>query len=443
MLNLITGKQRSGKSYFTVTLIIDYLRQTNRPIYTNLPINPDIIADLACHGRLRFPALYLQYLSRIHIFVNYSGRNRQSFSTFKKLNPDFCKLYHSMYGKADDYRHHLFIPCGNDNFIIRQFWRYTLSNSVIFFDEVYEIFGALDQLSKGRDLRKELLSYSKQHGHFKDDLFLITHDPADIDKIIRKSLNKQFVVVNSKYQNISNHRFFKGLRWPIQFFIVRGYEYGERESQDQFNVFPRKEIFSCYNSFNVSDMLDKEMALEEDTSSDTAVNHKSNFRNFIKQAFPLILLSASLVSGFIAFLYLGIKYFSSQSSGSVSVEKTSSVKKTEIPSLSETESIFVKLITPDCIIYSDGSRKVKGDFIYGCQIVEIQKNFVVVTYRGKRCRLSLSALRRSASSSVANPSTGKNDQSFSSRGATSSGSNRDIRYSDRSRSYSAIKRAGE
>ena len=88
MLNLITGKQRSGKSYFCVTLIIDYLRNSKRPIYTNVPINPDLVADVASGGRLKYPSLYTQYLSRLHLFVNYSGRNRSTFKIFKKLNTE-------------------------------------------------------------------------------------------------------------------------------------------------------------------------------------------------------------------------------------------------------------------------------------------------------------------------------------------------------------------
>ena len=88
MLNLITGKQRSGKSYFCVTLLIDYLQRSNRHLYTNLPINPDILCDIACGGRIKYPAQYNQYMSRLHIFVNYYGRNRYSFKDFN-LNVHF------------------------------------------------------------------------------------------------------------------------------------------------------------------------------------------------------------------------------------------------------------------------------------------------------------------------------------------------------------------
>ncbi|MPM43022.1 hypothetical protein SDC9_89694 [bioreactor metagenome] len=254
MLNLITGKQRSGKSYCVVSMMIDYLRSCKRPIYTNLPINPDSLCHVACGGRLRNPALYHSYMLRMHVFVSFSGRSRANFVTFKKKNPDFVKLYHSTFDRKR-ISGNLLIPCGNDNYMIRQFWRYTQTNSIVFLDEVYEIFGSIDQLKHGKEARKEMLSYAKQHGHFKDDLFLITHDPADIDKIIRKSLNKQYVIQNSKYKNIFEHKALKGLRWPIQFFIVKGYEYGERESQDRYNVFPKQSIFNCYNSFNVSDFL--------------------------------------------------------------------------------------------------------------------------------------------------------------------------------------------
>lgn len=396
MLNLITGKQRSGKSYFCVTLIIDYLRHSKRPIYTNLPINPDVVADVACGGKIRNPALYNQYLLRLHLFVNYSGRNRSSFKIFKSINPDFCKFYHS--SSKSDLRNHLFIPSGIHNSFISQFWRYTLSNSIIFLDEVYEIFGSLDQLSKGKDIRKEMLSYAKQHGHFKDDLYLITHDPADIDKIIRKSLNKQYIVKNSKYQNILDHRFFKGLRWPIQFFMVSGYEYGEKTAQDQFNIYPKQNIFSCYNSFNVSDFLDKEMASDSDVSSDTSVNHRDNWRNFAKQFFPLFIVSCCVLVGFLSFLYYGTKYFSNASSGrSVSSDQSSSKEVSSDVDFSSNSEPYalVKLVTPYSIVFSDGSRKILGDYIYGYKIEKIDKNSILFSSGSSYHRLPLSYFRRS------------------------------------------------
>ena len=368
MLNLITGKQRSGKSYFCVTLIVDYLRNSSRHLYTNLPINPDIVADVACGGRLRYPAVYSAYLSRLHLFISFAGRSRQNFKSFKSLNPDFVKLYHSSFSK-DDLKNNLIIPLGEGNFIIRQFWRYTRANSVIFFDEVYEIFGSLDQLSKGRDLRKELLSYSKQHGHFKDDLYLITHDPADIDKIIRKSINKEYIVRNSKYQNILENRLFKGLRWPVQFFMISGFEYGSREAQDIFNVFPKKEIFACYNSFNVSDLLEKDCAGLADTSSDTAIDHRQNFKGFFKQAAPLFFLIFVIVIFFYVLISEGIDYLSSNSKNNV-IEEKKSIKNSgssdEITSIPD-----IIFISPSKMVFSNNVILEKGSVINGkvCEII--------------------------------------------------------------------------
>lgn len=404
MLNLITGKQRSGKSYFCVTLLIDYLRQCSRHIYTNLPVNPDILCDIACGGRLKYPVQYNQYLSRIHVFVNYAGRNRHSFKEFKRLNPDFCKMHHSFY--SADYKRNLLIPVGRDNFMIRQFWRYTYSNAVIFLDEVYEIFGAIDQLSKGREIRKEMLSYAKQHGHFKDDLFLITHDPADIDKIIRKSLNKQYVVRNSKYQNIIENRLFKGLRWPVQFFMIKGYEYGEREAQDQFNIWPKQRVFQCYNSFNVSDFLDKDSASFESTSSDTAIDHAANWRNFGKQAFPAFLMLFGICVGFFVLIWGGFQFVSqSSSTSSVSSESESesvdhqqmssdiadtSAPQTQVPFVAKT----IKLVTPYKIIFSDDQTIIIGGTYRGYVVKKITPDYIILNRGSDYYRMSLSSFAR-------------------------------------------------
>lgn len=406
MLNLISGKQRSGKSYFCVTLIIDYLKSSDRHLYTNLPINPDLVADCACGGKLRYPSLYAAYLKRIHVFCDYSGRKRSSFADFKQLNPDFCKLYHSLYSR--DHKANLLIPCGQGNFMIRQFWRYTYSNSVIFLDEVYEIFGSLDQLSKGRDVRMEMLSYAKQHGHFKDDLYLITHDPADLDKIIRKSLNRQFVVENAKYKNIFDHKLFKGLRWPIQFFIVKGYEYGERECQDHFHLFPKQHIFSCYNSFNVSDLLCKDSAGVGDTSSDTAVNHHENFVRFFKQAFPMLLMLLGVVVFFCVLIYSGYSYLSggvsSGSSPNVSAGNSagsgnvsSSVDSNVVSSAqaAEIKPVTVVFLSHWKLVLSNGKTIKRGDFYGKKKVVQINRNSIRLWADGSFYDLSIQELCRS------------------------------------------------
>ena len=40
------------KGYFCVRTCIDFLRNTQRDIYTNLPINPDYIAQFVCGRKL-------------------------------------------------------------------------------------------------------------------------------------------------------------------------------------------------------------------------------------------------------------------------------------------------------------------------------------------------------------------------------------------------------
>jgi len=65
MLSVIEGKQRAGKTYFALTLIIDYLKSTNRPIVTNLPLHPDKLTKY-CAGRSI--AKREQFASRLFLF---------------------------------------------------------------------------------------------------------------------------------------------------------------------------------------------------------------------------------------------------------------------------------------------------------------------------------------------------------------------------------------
>ena len=188
MLYCITGKQRAGKSYFCVTIVQDYLRSCTRPIYSNLPLHPDII----CKMLFRSPARYALALRRIHLFRKF--RSFGEAREFYRKNPDWCKL-------------HQIIP--DDG--IKEFWRHTEANSVIILDELYQYFSALDYRDKSDDVmsrRRELLAYTRQHGHYKDDMFLISHSESDLDTNIRRGIQYLYVVSNSKYSNI-----MEGKRW--------------------------------------------------------------------------------------------------------------------------------------------------------------------------------------------------------------------------------------
>ena len=171
MLSMVSGRQRAGKTYVCVELLIEYLKESRRHIFSDFPLNPDVICDYAANGKNKHPARYRSYLERLHLFMDFRGRNRQYFKQFKKLNPDYVSLHLSLpkKGKIIKKNHEEKIVYYRENPLILDreklisFWNYTPANSVVFIDEAYEMFGALDQRSQGHDIRKQLLAYTRQH----------------------------------------------------------------------------------------------------------------------------------------------------------------------------------------------------------------------------------------------------------------------------------------
>lgn len=386
MLSVITGKQRSGKTYYCVLLIIDYLKTCNRPIFTNLPLNPDVLADYACGGRLRNPAVYRSFLRRINIFKTFQGkRKRPEYSIFKKMNPDYLNIHKNLLKT----NHRLLI----DQEQIRQFWRIILPNSIVFLDELYQWFSSSDIFNSNAEvkaMRKELLTYTRQHGHFKDDMYLISHSQADLDINIRRGIQRLFVIKNSKYTNISENDFFKGLKWPVQFFIVKAYEYGEKEHSDRYTYFSNQKVFKCYDSFSAAETLSKTISSDSTVNVDSGVDNKANFKNFINQSsgffiFILITIGCLITGGIYAKKYL----FKPTSAvvGNVKSKSKESIK------LNPSDFHRVFFVSPNTVIFDDNYKLNKGDFIHGCKVEKFCRDYAVLSFNGKLKRVSYSGLR--------------------------------------------------
>ena len=373
MLSVITGKQRAGKTFYCVTLIVKYLRQSDRNIYTNLPLNPDILCNYACNGKLKNTALYESYLKRLHVFVNFKNKKRREYRIFKPLNIDFIgvhKIYKTQLLAQDK---------------IRTFWKITEPNSVIILDEVYQFFSATDIFdTTTKELRKELLCYSRQHGHFKDDMFLVSHSQHDLDIHIRRGIQRQYVVQNSKYTNMfEGIKWLRGLKYPWQFFLVNAYEYGETELSDRYVVRPDKIIFKCYNSFSTAETLNKKAVSASSKNTDSGVDNKENVMNYLRQITPYFLLVGCLVIGAsITGYYFYSKFLSKTSTPYIYDKKqVNSAKKIEPEKVTIEKAIeYLKprLITPDVIIYDGNLRLTKGMKIAGYEIKKILSDFVVL-----------------------------------------------------------------
>lgn len=380
MLNLITGKQRSGKSYYCVTLLIEYLQTSTRPIYTNLPLNPDKLCDFACSGKLRHPSLYQSYMSRLHMFVNFRGRKRIEYKIFKFRNPDYVQSHKK-------YKNLLL-----SDLKINNFWNYTDSNSVIMLDELYQYFNALDSNKRDEtssNLRRELLTYSRQHGHFKDDMYLISHNEKDIDVHIRRGCQSLYVVENAKYKNISEKfLLLRGFKYPFQFFIISVYAYGEVKHQDRFIRFSKKIIFDCYESFSQPETLLKKKALEFQKSTDTHIDNKKNFKNYFMQTLPFFIVIIFVVV--IAVVVIQFMFSVSKTSIKIDLPEPSSVNTNNIKISDFHKVIF---ISSNCIIFDDKYKLKIGDKINDFEVKSFTRSYAVLSYNDKLFNVSYAGLR--------------------------------------------------
>ncbi|MDD2801957.1 MAG: zonular occludens toxin domain-containing protein [Methylococcales bacterium] len=385
MLSVITGKQRSGKTFFCVTQILDYLRHSkDRHIYTNLPLNPDFLCRVAA-GRNN--VVYHAYLSRIHLFKTF--RRRQDCESFLKRNHDYCKL-------------HLIQPEEN----IKSFWLHVRPNSIIMLDEVYQWFSSrLYRDSESADRRAQLLTYTRQHGHYKDDMILITHKICDVDKAIRDGTQYFYIVRNSKYTNMFSWRWMRGLKWPYQFFIIQGFEDGDEQLSDCWNLFPDKRIFRCYDSFSAAESIPgKSLPGQDSESTDTGLNFWWNFKRFAAQAWiGLAVLGGLGIGGYYA--YTAIRSFGAMSSadvahragqGAQSYLSSSAASGSAAPSLRPSDGAasfpvappaprFAKIrsIMPNMIIFEDDYIIRKGGYHEGFKVVSISKELTKLDNDGK------------------------------------------------------------
>lgn len=384
MLSVITGKQRAGKTFYCVTLIRDYLKTSQRNIYTNLPLHPDYLCRLYAG---KSPAKYQSFLRRIYIFKKF--RNLKEARYFVRKNPDWCKLRQLLTLSK-----------------LRSFWNYTSANSVIFLDELYQFFSSEDY--KRVDLvaqRSELLTYSRQHGHFKDDLFLISHSLDDLDVHIRRGTQYLYEVHNSKYTNVFQWRWMRGFKWPVQFFIIYGFEYGETVPSDCWHVWTDKYVFKCYDSFSHAEKLGKSVAVFEAESSDTGVNFWWNLRRFFAQGWVgLAVLGGIVVGGFVGVRALRSltsvtsKDVAEKRAGGVKSEVASDVKdavsdpsvveakaKTDSADAVVEEKVkpVVTAVMSNYVYWSDGFKLRVGDDYKGLTVKKIEKSRVVFDVPGR------------------------------------------------------------
>jgi hypothetical protein len=414
----IHGPQRSGKTYFCVRTCIDFIKHTDRDIYTNLPLNPDRLARYAVAGRLRNLDKYYEVFRRIHLFIDFESLH--SAKDFAKKNRDFwrfcrfdraykIRFFKEYYSNSDNVdtrgqgdsfpsRENWPVEYYADGYIwptkwIFDFWRLTKRQRTVFmFDEFYEYFSSLDFRDRGVDVRKQLLSFTRQHGHDNHHVYLISHKSDDLDKIIRDGFMYQYFIENAKYRNLFQNSWLKGLKSPIQFFYVRSFVSGDRDVQDSYPIWPEKVIFECYNSNSTGSTL-REINSGSCRSDRYDDNHGHNFiHNFAryfktKGWIAFLFLSGAFVALYT--IYNGYKKLLYPDSGAQEIiehKKSESIQNfTSQNSLDE--SLFVLGVFPNKVIWSDNFKLSKGDVYHGLTVEKINPRHETIVFSAPNGKL--------------------------------------------------------
>lgn len=438
MYYVIVGGQRQGKTNLCAKKMKSYLINTDRHIYTNLPINPDIIAKQITKSESNNPINFheemKEIIERIHIIRRFP--DWEELRKFRNKNPLFCAM-HKWRERTKDFEYDktiiddeermknrkLIMPVDHNRIFfpidcIYRFWDYKRYNSVIMFDEIYNYFPTISYVKKTEEVQEKrfaLLNYVLQHGHDKDDLYFITHDIDLIDKNILVSIQYTYKCYNSLHRNMIPADVLKrydkligwmrGLKNLYMYFIVEGYDKDNntKEPSDFWQFRADKELFLCFESFSKREGSKHKIILNkvaDKASASSSDINKSKFqilKEFAVQAWPQILIMICIIM-FIFFVYRQV-YKLIYKGRQTEVNKV--VKKEEsVPSESRKEDkkivrkkVKISGITPNCIFYDDGYRIEKGSVYEGLIVADIGRTFCVFECNGKTYRVTTNSIR--------------------------------------------------
>jgi hypothetical protein len=241
-LNVIEGLMGAGKSYVAVNkILVDFLKQTKRPIVTNLPLEVDNLVAFAAKS----PAMQEEYRKRI-IFIE-PGMDDV---------PEHIQ-------KAWKEQEHEELKDGTRRDRLKEFWWWCPANAVVMLDETADLWNAKDFKQRPKSLN----TFINHHRHYLMDLYLFAQSREDLDVQLRRKFQYVWQVRNSLKENIIEHWLFNGMRWPFQFFFLRQYTATEiwgklQKKGDNFvrplevhHVWPTKRGFANYRSFSAASTL--------------------------------------------------------------------------------------------------------------------------------------------------------------------------------------------
>jgi hypothetical protein len=205
---------------------------------------------------------------------------------------------------------------------VREFWYFTKPNAVVFLDEVADIWNTDDRKNRPDTMK----SYVRHHRHYKDDLYFFFQDKEDIDPDLRRKIQYLWTVRNSTKENMFPHWAFRGIKWPVQFFMVRCYlgravvglaedAMTRREPQEAWNFLPFRRDFATYHSFSQAGTLPgKKSASAQARSTDYDPTLLGKLQGFINNLAPLAAIAGGIV-GLIGAWWWGIHWLMRQADG--------------------------------------------------------------------------------------------------------------------------------
>ena len=241
--NVLEGDTGSGKSYLAVNKIIaDYLRDTRRVVYTNLPIYVDeFISSLSpnpvrqsdyrrrlmmveermapvdddiwrawirgalgpCKGDVP-PGQYADAVPQaLWLEWKRDVRERQAMGFVVLPDPNCEEL----------------IEDGRIRNTLKEFWWFLTPGSVVVVDESADLWNTL----KRTERPGTLTTFFNHHRHYKLDIFALCQSRSDIDNQVRSKFNTVWIVTNSFTEKVGEHWLLAGMKWPVQFFTARQY----------------------------------------------------------------------------------------------------------------------------------------------------------------------------------------------------------------------------
>lgn len=170
-IHFVTGRPGAGKGLYSMKLLIEEIRGTNRAIVTNMALLPEKLAEYL-HNEW---GESFDLLTRLRLIED---EEMVDFYTYRAPGADQLEVEKDSKGKAVSYDIAAASAGGGVFYLL---------------DEVHLAFGARDWMNTGR----ATMYYASQHRKLGDDVILVTQAP--------KNVESQFRSLAQDYTTIRNH----------------------------------------------------------------------------------------------------------------------------------------------------------------------------------------------------------------------------------------------